>query len=93
MPPVYVKITKKTKNILDLCTGNAAIPMILSTKTKANIDCFEIQEIIPLETRVEQISEELKYANTIEEKNKYILDAIALKKLIADKKAKRVGGK
>lgn len=54
---------------------------------------FEIQEIIPLETRVEQISEELKYANTIEEKNKYILDAIALKKLIADKKAKRVGGK
>jgi len=42
----YVKITKKTKNILDLCTGNAAIPMILSTKTKANIDCFEIQEII-----------------------------------------------
>lgn len=54
---------------------------------------FEIQEIVPLENRIEQISEDLKYANTIEEKNKYILDAIALKKLIADKKAKRVGGK
>jgi hypothetical protein len=54
---------------------------------------FEIQEIVPLENRVEQISEELKYANTIEEKNQYILNAIALKKLIAEKRAKRVGGK
>ena len=42
----YVKITKKTKNILDLCTGNAAIPLILSTKTNALIDAFEIQEYI-----------------------------------------------
>ena len=39
----YVKITKKVTNILDLCTGNAAIPLILSTKTKALIDAFEIQ--------------------------------------------------
>ena len=39
----YVKIKKNTQNILDLCTGNAPIPMILATKTKANIDCFEIQ--------------------------------------------------
>lgn len=54
---------------------------------------FEIQEIVPLENRVEKISEELKYANTIEEKNQYILNAIALKKLIAEKRAKRVGGK
>lgn len=42
----YVKITKSTKNILDLCTGNAPIPIILSTKTKAHIDAFEIQEHI-----------------------------------------------
>jgi len=42
----YVKITSKTKNILDLCSGNASIPLILSTKTKANIDAFEIQEKI-----------------------------------------------
>ena len=42
----YIKITNKTKNILDLCTGNAAIPLILSTKTKAHIDAFEIQNII-----------------------------------------------
>lgn len=42
----YVKITKNTKIILDLCTGNSAIPLILSTKTKAKIDAFEIQEHI-----------------------------------------------
>ena len=54
---------------------------------------YEMQEIVPLENRLEQISEEIKYANTIEEKNKYILSAIALKKLIDEKKAKRVGGK
>ena len=42
----YVKITKKTQKILDLCSGNASVPLILSTKTKALIDCFEIQDII-----------------------------------------------
>lgn len=42
----YVKISKNTKNILDLCSGNVPIPMILSTKTKANIDAFEIQKHI-----------------------------------------------
>lgn len=40
----YVKITKKTKKILDLCSGNASIPLILSTKTDAHIDAFEIQK-------------------------------------------------
>lgn len=42
----YVKINKNTKNILDLCSGNAPIPMILTTKTSALIDAFEIQEHI-----------------------------------------------
>ena len=42
----YVKITSKTTNILDLCTGNASIPLILSTKTNALIDAFEIQKDI-----------------------------------------------
>ena len=42
----FVKITKNTKNILDLCSGNAPVPMILSTKTKALIDAFEIQKHI-----------------------------------------------
>jgi tRNA1(Val) A37 N6-methylase TrmN6 len=42
----YVHPTNKTKTILDLCTGNASIPLILSTKTKAHIDAFEIQKEI-----------------------------------------------
>ena len=42
----FVKITKNTKNILDLCSGNAPVPMILSTKTNAHIDAFEIQKHI-----------------------------------------------
>jgi len=42
----YIKLTNKTTNILDLCSGNASIPLILSTKTSAHIDAFEIQESI-----------------------------------------------
>ena len=42
----YVKITGKTNSILDLCTGNVSIPLILSTKTNALIDAFEIQKDI-----------------------------------------------
>lgn len=42
----YVKLTSKTKQILDLCTGNAVVPLILSTKTNASIDAFDIQEDI-----------------------------------------------
>ena len=42
--PCFVIINKNTNNILDLCTGNAPIPLILSTKTKAKIYGVEIQE-------------------------------------------------
>ena len=35
--PNFVEITKKTSKILDMCTGNAPIPLILSTKTTAKI--------------------------------------------------------
>ena len=42
--PCFVNISKNTNNILDLCTGNAPIPLILSTKTKAKIYGVEIQE-------------------------------------------------
>ncbi|MDD3392056.1 MAG: tRNA1(Val) (adenine(37)-N6)-methyltransferase [Bacilli bacterium] len=40
----FVKINLRTKNILDIGTGNAPIPLILSTKTKASITGVEIQQ-------------------------------------------------
>lgn len=42
--PNFVSISKKTKRILDIGTGNAVIPIILSTKTSALIDAVEIQK-------------------------------------------------
>lgn len=42
--PNFVSLNKKTKRILDIGTGNAVIPIILSTKTTAKIDAVEIQE-------------------------------------------------
>ena len=42
----FVNVKLRDKNILDLCTGNAPIPLILSTKTKAKIDGMEIQKYI-----------------------------------------------
>lgn len=42
--PNFVTLNKKTKKILDIGTGNAVIPIVLSTKTKANIDAVEIQK-------------------------------------------------
>lgn len=41
--PNFVTVNLKTKNIIDLCTGNAPIPLVLSTKTKAKIYGIEIQ--------------------------------------------------
>ena len=37
---------KENLNILDMCTGNAVVPLILSTKTNSNICGFEIQHDI-----------------------------------------------
>ena len=42
--PNFVEITRKTKKILDMCTGNAPIPLILSTKTDAKIYGVELQK-------------------------------------------------
>lgn len=40
----FVTLNKNIKEVLDIGSGNAVIPMILSTKTKANITGIEIQE-------------------------------------------------
>lgn len=42
--PNFVEITRKTKKILDMCTGNAPIPLILSTKTDTKIYGVELQK-------------------------------------------------
>ncbi|MBE6153391.1 MAG: tRNA1(Val) (adenine(37)-N6)-methyltransferase [Firmicutes bacterium] len=44
--PNFVTLNKNISNILDLCTGNAPIPMILSTKTDAKIYGIELQKEI-----------------------------------------------
>ena len=44
----FVKVRKNTKNVLDLCSGNAPIPLILSNKfgNKLVIDAYELQSEI-----------------------------------------------
>lgn len=42
--PNFVTIRTRCENILDIGSGNAVIPLILSTKTKANIIGIEIQK-------------------------------------------------
>lgn len=67
----FVKITKNTTNIIDFCTGNAPIPLILSTKTRAKITGVEIQkdvynlakksiEINNLQNRIEILNMDVK---------------------------------
>ena len=41
----FVKINKQSKKILDLGTGNAAIPLFLSLKTTGQIYGLEIQKV------------------------------------------------
>lgn len=42
--PTFISINPTCKRILDIGTGNAPIPLVLSTKTDAKIDCVEIQK-------------------------------------------------
>ena len=44
--PNFVELTKSNKKILDLCTGNVPIPLVLSIKTNAKIYAVEIQKEI-----------------------------------------------
>ncbi len=69
--PNFVTIGKNVKRILDIGTGNAPIPLVLSTKTKAKIIGVEIQkevaklakqsvEINKLENQIEIINGDIK---------------------------------
>ncbi|MGM9834642.1 MAG: tRNA1(Val) (adenine(37)-N6)-methyltransferase [Bacilli bacterium] len=42
----FVELKESTSLIVDFCTGNAPVPLILSTKTKAKIYGFELQKSI-----------------------------------------------
>lgn len=44
--PNFVDINLRDKNILDLCSGNCPIPLVLSQKTKAMIYAVELQSKI-----------------------------------------------
>ncbi len=44
--PCFVELLPSTKKIIDFCTGNAPIPLILSTKTNAKIYGVELQKDI-----------------------------------------------
>ena len=69
--PNFITINESTKNILDIGTGNAPIPLILSTKTKAKIIGVEIQKEVSelakesvkinnLENQIEIINSDIK---------------------------------
>lgn len=74
--PNFVTINPRDKMILDLCTGNAPIPLVLSTKTKTKIYAVELQkEIFDLaidsiklnqkEDQIEVLNEDVKRLNKI----------------------------
>lgn len=44
--PNFAVINPSTQKILDLCTGNAPIPLVLSTKTNSKIIAIELQKEI-----------------------------------------------
>ncbi len=44
--PCFVELLPSTKKILDMCTGNAPVPLILSTKNNAKIYGIELQKNI-----------------------------------------------
>ena len=64
--PNFVTINKNVQNILDIGCGNAPIPLILSTKTKAHITGVEIQkEVFDLAVESVKINNLEKQINII----------------------------
>ena len=65
--PNFANILPRTKLIVDLCTGNAPIPLILSQKTSANIIGIEIQkEVYDLackSIKINNLDNEIKIIN------------------------------
>lgn len=77
----FVEKLTDSKNVLDLCTGNAAVPLILTTKKKCNIDCIEIQQSI-----YELAKKSIEYNKLSDLITVYNIDANDLEKFVGDKK-------
>ena len=78
----FVNIKKYDKKILDMCTGNAPVPLVLSLKTNAEIVGFEIQKEISelalesvaingLEKNIRIINEDIKNIDNYFESNTF----------------------
>ena len=78
----FVKVKKDDKKILDVCTGNAPVPLVLSLKTDAEIVGFEIQKEISelalesvkingLEKNIRIINDDIKNINNYFESNTF----------------------
>ena len=78
----FVKIKKDDKKILDMCTGNAPVPLVLSLKTNTEIVGFEIQKEISelalesvkingLEKNIRIINDDIKNINNYFESNTF----------------------
>ncbi|MBR1376481.1 MAG: tRNA1(Val) (adenine(37)-N6)-methyltransferase [Bacilli bacterium] len=71
--PNFVTINKNTKEILDIGTGNAPIPLILSRYTNANITGIEIQkevaEMAKESVKINNLDDRIKIINA--DINKY----------------------
>ena len=72
----------KVGTILDFCTGNAPVPLILSTKTKAKIYGFEIQkniyDLAVKSIEVNNLNEQIVvYNDNLTEVSKYLKDESA----------------
>lgn len=71
----FVTLPAKAKQIVEIGTGHAPIPLFLSTRTKANITAFDIQpeavelaqKNISLNELEKQVSVELQDINTVRE--------------------------
>lgn len=65
--PNFALVNKRTKMILDLCTGNAPVPLVLSTKTKCKIYCVELQkniyELAKESIKINHLEEQIELIN------------------------------
>lgn len=85
----YEKDDELNKTLLLLDSYKGTFP---SYNKNAFLDLlFEIKEISPLERRLNQIQEDIKFANTIEEKNELIKESLNIKQTLKEKRMQKNG--